>query len=126
MHYNSKTSFFDTGTTIGSFADLGTHQTSTSHMHTQSPDDVQRPTFTVAEVTLEQQKLMFSKHPGMVRDDSHKSMSCESGADGSETTSTSGSLSRKAVKKANLYAWLSIQTLPEVSGILVSLCGYAY
>jgi hypothetical protein len=32
----------------------------------------------------------------------------------SESVSTLGGPSKKAVKKANLYAWLSLQTLPEV------------
>lgn len=111
VHYNSKTSFFEMNSSLGSTADFGSRSAPVSASFSQM-DDVFNPRLTHFAPA---DQARTGRHSFLGLNDSLKSLSGESAMDGSEATSLTGGTGKKAVKKANLYAWLSLQSLPEVS-----------
>ena len=112
MHYNSKTSFFETsGSTSVSSADLGMGRSASgSAPHDRQFEDVFCPASPTSLPLSDQSKVL---RRGQQEEEGGRMG--ESISDTGEMAFVMGGSARKAVKKANLYTWLSLQTLPEVS-----------
>ncbi|KAL8597089.1 hypothetical protein ACOMHN_008162 [Nucella lapillus] len=109
VHYNSKTSFQESSNASSSEAGVNR-----SASVLTVPDRLEDVFFTTPTQPLkpQQQRRVPPEEEG--------ARGTEPGLDSGEVTQLTGALPKKAVKKANLYAWLSLQTLPEE--MIISPC----
>ena len=123
VHYNSKTSFFETsGSSNVSSADLGIGRSSSGSAAHDRPFEDVFPTAPPTSLPLFDQSRLLRR--GQQEEEGGRTG--ESISDGGETSSVTGGSGRKAVKKANLYTWLSLQTLPEVSWMEIVCCCFSF
>ncbi|XP_076446239.1 bridge-like lipid transfer protein family member 1 isoform X6 [Babylonia areolata] len=117
VHYNSKTSFMESGGSVGvSGPEAGVNRSTSVLL---APDRQVDDVFfsSPLQSPLDQPKV---QRRGTTVEEEGPRTAEHCSDHGGETSSGSSSTSRKAVKKANLYAWLSLQTLPEE--MIISPC----